>query len=588
MLVADVKASDDLERLLVAPRRRGDATDLSSALRAAVGGVPLRRTAEGLSVPGLAASRLLGGVAGTDLRWTEEARRYANNRRGAQQHHDLFRQAVAELEVLPRAELETRLPAIGGIGQLDDHQVMNVAAMVHPDCCGLCLFDEQGAGKTVSVIYAWDALSALDLVDFALIVAPKSMVPEWDRDFRRFRGEMYTLALAAGSRREKLAALRSMPDVLITNFETAITLEHELTAHLRRLDGRGVLVVDESFFVKNRDARRTRSLRRVREWCGRAFVLCGTPAPNAAADLVEQFNLADFGVTFAGVEIPDDRSEAQSAVEAALRNNGVYLRSLKRDVLPDLPPKSFEILKLDLAPIQRKAYEAALADLILDLRQISDDDFGRRLSSFMARRAALLQICSNPVRVVAGYDETPSKLAALDRLLDQWVTQSDEKVVIWSSYRASLDAIAARYADLGLVRYDGSMTDVSQRRDAVRAFQEDHETKVFVGNPAAAGAGLTLHAARIAVYESLTNQAAHYLQSLDRIHRRGQERDVRYVVLLGADTIEETEYATLKRKERSAQELLGDPSHPVATRTAMLDELTTSADRLRRSRGRGR
>src|SRR5260370_9546299 len=81
-----------------------------------------------------------------------------------------------------------------------------------------------------------------------------------------------------------------MPDVLITNFETGITLEYELTAQLRRLDGRGLLVVDESFFVKNRDARRTRSLRRVRAGGGRALVLFGTPAPHAPAHPVPEFN----------------------------------------------------------------------------------------------------------------------------------------------------------------------------------------------------------------------------------------------------------------------------------------------------------
>ena len=61
---------------------------------------------------------------------------------------------------------------------------------------------------------------------------------------------------------------------------------------------------------------------------------------------------------------------------------------------------------------------------------------------------------------------------------------------------------------------------------------------VFVANPAAAGAGLTLHRARVAIYESLSNQAAHYLQSLDRIHRRGQKREVEYVVMLCDGTLE--------------------------------------------------
>ena len=55
----------------------------------------------------------------------------------------------------------------------------------------------------------------------------------------------------------------------------------------------------------------------------------------------------------------------------------------------------------------------------------------------------------------------------------------------------------------------------------MRKFQEDSRTMLFVANPAAAGAGLTLHKSHIAIYESMSNQAAHYLQSLDRIHRRG-------------------------------------------------------------------
>jgi SNF2 family DNA or RNA helicase len=121
---------------------------------------------------------------------------------------------------------------------------------------------------------------------------------------------------------------------------------------------------------------------------------------------------------------------------------------------------------------------------------------------------------------------------------------------------------------------------VDARREAVRAFQNDSSTRVFVGNPAAAGAGLTLHAARVAVYESLTNQAAHYLQSLDRIHRRGQDRDVRYVVLLGRDTIEETEFETLRRKEQAAQDLLGDLVDDPPTRETMLAELSRSSAAL--------
>ena len=103
---------------------------------------------------------------------------------------------------------------------------------------------------------------------------------------------------------------------------------------------------------------------------------------------------------------------------------------------------------------------------------------------------------------------------------------------------------------------------------------------IFLGNPAAAGAGLTLHRARIAVYESFSNQAAHFMQSLDRIHRRGQERDVEYLALLARGTIEETEYQRLLDKTDAQADILGDPRPERPTRQLMLDELLAARDRF--------
>src|SRR5205085_3483501 len=112
----------------------------------------------------------------------------------------------------------TFLPRPIGLEALDDHQLVNVAAMTLPNSYGLCLFDEQGAGKTVTLIHAFDVLVARDEMDFALIIAPKSMIPEWPRDFVRFKGDLYKVVMATGSRNEKLAALRKRSDVVVTNF----------------------------------------------------------------------------------------------------------------------------------------------------------------------------------------------------------------------------------------------------------------------------------------------------------------------------------------------------------------------------------
>lgn len=160
------------------------------------------------------------------------------------------------------------------------------------------------------------------------------------------------------------------------------------------------------------------------------------------------------------------------------------------------------------------------------------------------------------------------------------LTAQNEKVLVWSFYTQSISAIVERYKAHGAMRYDGQVTDVDTRRETVRRFQEDDESMVLVANPAAAGAGLTLHRARFAVYESLSNQAAHYLQSLDRIHRRGQTRDVEYLVLLCDKTLELQEYERLVTKEVAAQSLLGDVVTAPMTRETFLKEARAAAELL--------
>ncbi len=444
--------------------------------------------------------------------------------------------------------------------------------MTLSDCYGLCLFDEQGAGKTVSAIFAWDTLVARREFDRMIIISPKAMVAEWAGDLERFTGGLYAVTQVTGSAREKRRALRASADIYVSNFETVATLSDQMLSVVRGGDRRTLLVVDESFLVKNPQAIRSRAVRLLREWCERCLVLCGTPALNAAADLIGQFDLADFGVCFDGLEVPDDPSEAHGTIGERVAARGVYLRSLKRDVLPHLPRRRYSVVGVELAPRQRAAYDAAAAGLIQDLRAVDEHGFRSRLASFAARRSALLQLCSNPSGVLSAYAENPAKLAALDQIAADLIG-TGEKLIIWSFYTASISAICERLSGYGLRRYDGMVSDTEVRREAVRAFQESDDVRIMVANPAAAGAGLTLTVARHAVYESFSNQAAHFLQSLDRIHRRGQDRDVEYIVLLAHETIEEDQYSRLQQKERASQDLLGDVVDPPLTRELMLAEL---------------
>lgn len=556
--------------VVLVPRARDDRFAVASAVRAL--GLEPHLEAGRVHVDPSGAARLLAGVDGIDLHWDDDAREHVEGRLRAASGRAVVAEALSALNGGGVTTAREMLADVELVEGLDGHQVVNVAAMTVPGGHGLCLFDEQGAGKTVSVVAAFDVLAQRDEVDFMLVLAPKSMLAEWKRDIDRFT-PVYRVAVYAGSAAERRDVLGSRSDVLVANYEAAVNAAGPLGAAVARHGRRGLLVVDESFHVKNAATSRSQATLGLRRRMGRTYVLCGTPAPNRADDVVAQVSLVDFGLTFDGVAVPEDRDQAVPVVRAALEASPLHRRNLKADVLPDLPGRDFTRVPVTLAPRQRALYDAAERDLVNELRHVGDREFAASLTTWSARRSALLRLCSNPAGVIDDYDEQPAKLVALDGIVDRYVKSGDEKLVVWSFFTASLAAIADRYRELGAVRYDGSVTAVEDRARAVRAFQEDRSTRIFVANPAAAGAGLTLHAARLAVYESLSNQAAHYLQSLDRIHRRGQERDVEYFFLVADDTLESAEYERLARKHAAARDLLGDEDPVPVTRERLLTDL---------------
>jgi SNF2 family DNA or RNA helicase len=587
-VLGDVRLAETLDAVYITPIKGTDGTALLRLIKGAAGASStlITRSASGVRVPEAAATSVGWDQVAGRLSWSPDARRFVDNR--CRLASD-FERVLTELRGIkdggkPYAESLIRDSA--GLITMDDHQIVNVAAMTIAGSPGLCVFDEQGAGKTVTFIFAFDLLVARDEADQAIIVAPKSMVGEWPKDIARFRGDLYKPTLLTGSTKQKRSVLTCGADIFITNFETTVSMEAELKSLMRARPGRTVLVVDESFFIKSIDAKRTRALRRLREWAGKTYVLCGTPAPNAASDLVQQVSLVDFGLAFSGVELPQDREAAIPIVQRAIEQRALFTRHLKADVLPHLPAKRFQRVFVPMEAEQKRIYQRTLGDLVSELEGLDEVSFAQKVASFLARRSALLQICSSPSAVAHDYDKTPAKLSALDSLLETLVEKEGEKVVIWSFYTASVTAIFQRYSRYGAVRYDGAVTSVDDRREAVRRFQEDEETRLFIGNPAAAGAGLTLHRARVAVYESLSNQAAHYLQSLDRIHRRGQNRPVDYVVMLCDGSIEVQEYERLITKETAAQNLLGDRATPPVTRDSFLAEMKDAGALLNEGNGR--
>lgn len=466
------------------------------------------------------------------------------------------RHEAARIRALETIELNEH-PALSGHWNnvLEPAQASAVGAMTVPGLLGLCLFDEQGSGKTVMTIAAFDELRGLGEIDAMIVVCPKSMVSEWPKDIAKFLGPECRVEMAEGDQRQKYETAQRKFDVLVTNYEGIAPMLVNLMASASTR--RYLLVVDESYYLKNGESYRSEIADKLRSKCRKCFVLCGTPAPNSAHDLVNQFDLADLGYTFGGFKKSNNPAADWDKIVSLVDTKGVFIRRLKPDILQHVPEKNFHVVSVELEGKQALMYEKAKSALELELRSLNNESFKKSLMTYFQKRAALLQICSCPSSIDPTASEVPVKYTVLDEILEKLISQG-RKVVIWSFYKKSLDEIMARYSRYHPVKVDGSVPSAA-RRDAVRSFQEDPSTMLFVGNPAAAGAGITLHAAYDAVYISYSNQAAHYLQSLDRIHRRGQVADeVNYYLLICKDTIEETEVVRLRGKEVRQHDLLGD------------------------------
>lgn len=225
--------------------------------------------------------------------------------------------------------------------------------------------------------------------------------------------------------------------------------------------------------------------------CSRCFVLCGTPAPNSPLGIVNQFNLADEGVTFDGFSLNDVQENPLQMVKERVEERGLFLRRTKNQVLTDLPLKKFTIVDIEMKDNQAALYNEAKHSLEIWLTSLDAQSFRRKLANYFQKRAALLQICVDPGLLDANYIGISAKYDALDALLNDLIVIKGEKVVIWCDFKSVIDKLVNRYEKYGVVRVDGSISSTEQRISNVVAFQEDQSVSLFIGNPAAAGAGLT-------------------------------------------------------------------------------------------------
>jgi SNF2 family DNA or RNA helicase len=383
------------------------------------------------------------------------------------------------------------------------------------------LADEMGLGKTMQAITAMRLLLRRGDARNILLVCPKPLVTNWQREFSVWAPEVPVMVVEGDSAKRQWQW--RLPDVplRVANYELLLR-DRESLADLHF----DLVVLDESQRIKNRDSSTSevvRSISRRRNWA-----LTGTPVENSADDLLGIFEFVAPG--FLSPEMKP-RSIGRSIGDYVLRRT-------KDQVLKDLPPKLIHDEPLELAPEQRESYRLAEEEGVVHLTELGDAATIRHVFELVLR---LKQICN--------FDPLTNTSVKLDRMeadLEE-IAESGRKAIVFSQWVGTLKKMAERLERFGPLEYHGRIP--SAKRDGViQRFREDRDRHVLLMSYGAGGVGLNLQFVNyVFLFDRWWNPAVED-QAINRAHRIGVDGPVNVTRFLMVDTIEERIDRVLQEK----------------------------------------
>ena len=260
----------------------------------------------------------------------------------------------------------------------------------------------------------------------------------------------------------------------------------------------------------------------------RKLILSGTPMPQSVSDLIPQFTFL----------YPDKITDVDSVVHNI---QPVYVRTTKAELgLPEVVRKT---VTLDMSPLQREIYKSLKFEIKRQLIPMLSDASKFSLRELGKKVTKVVQFVSNPSLLASDmdyvFDERMGELLArtdgpkieyaCKRAIE--LASQGKKVIIWSQFVKNVELISDRLKFLGADYIHGGVDagdeDENDTREwKIKQFHENPEKMVLVANPAAASEGISLHkVCQNAIYIDRSFNAAHYLQSEDRIHRLGLRED---------------------------------------------------------------
>jgi len=405
-------------------------------------------------------------------------------------------------------------------------------------------FNEQGTGKTASVIWAVDYLMNLGHLKRVLVICPLSIMKSaWQQDLFKFAMHR-SCSVAHGTSTQRKKIINAGAEFVIINFDGVAVVSEEIVN-----GGFDMIVVDEANAYKNAQTNRWKTLNKLATNIPWMWMLTGTPAAQSPVDAFGLAKLINpegapkyFGqfrdkvmykiTQYIWRPKPDADTTVHKVLQPAIR--------FEKDQCLDLPPVVHVEREAPLTK-QQETYYKLLKDRMMmqaDGEQVTSVNAATNLNK-------LLQISGG---AVYSDDKEVIQFDVSNRLkiVKEVIEESSHKVLVFVPFTHTIELLKEflTKSKITCEVISGKVT-VNKRAEIIKTFQEDDDPHVLIIQPQAASHGLTLTAANTVIWYAPVTSVETYLQANARINRPGQHNSMTVVHVTGS-AVEERLYTMLQ------------------------------------------
>ncbi len=404
---------------------------------------------------------------------------------------------------------------------------------------GGCLADDMGLGKTLQVITFFSYLKSKKKgKNPHLVIAPTSVVFNWQREIEKFCPSLKVLIYTGPKRKNDFPNFKKY-DVILSTYGSLLN-DIEFLKDFEF----NYVVLDESQAIKNPKSKRYKAVRLLK--AKNRLALTGTPIENNTFDLYAQMNFLNPGLLGAmshfKKEFSDAIDKAQDEQSSNLLSKIIHpflLRRTKDQVATELPKKTETILYCEMGTEQRKVYESfkkKFRDYLLG--KIEENGVAKSQMYVLEGLTKLRQICNSP-ELLNDKEDYGKESIKLDILIDNIRSKTaNHKILVFSQFTSMLKLIKERLEEYHIT-YEYLDGRTRNREEKVQNFQENKSIRVFLISLKAGGVGLNLTAADyVFLVDPWWNPAVEN-QAIDRCYRIGQTKKVMAYKMICKNTIEE-------------------------------------------------